>query len=644
MRRKRVYIFIICAITLLAFLIRLWIAYELYENDPTVTRPSTFTDMHTYLKYSRDVLSGSYEGLFYYQPFYYAIFLPVVFFFIGIKISGVIFIQVILSSATVYITGITAGNLFGRRAGICAAGMACFSSMLILYIPYMLIATLQSFWIALICYLSTRYIDKSIKRKENHSATRSCVALGFICGLAILTRGNIWFFVPGIVVMIGYLCIFFRNAKDSILKSFLPLTMFIIFIILPQIPFIYHNSKILGKLCGPSTAAHAVLSIGNTPQSSPGGRDPGTGAGPMEYSETYDYWTKNTDKSSVIERILEWLYANPLGFMEFQFRKLLLFWDYREIPNNISIEGNGLRSKVFITASLLNVKKMPSGTIGIANNFIPFSALLLITGLSGLLLYILKLIEKKSFFSVCSRSLLRQVKSHPSIYMLLYFSIAYWFATAAFYNLGRFRVPLLPILAIFSGGYIQYAIDCTKRRKNIARLILVLTTAIFIVMFSYDIYRYSFEKSIIKYVRPNGTTSNLGDKFLIEDNGPMSFGSWHLISLGLDKIYKKKFIVPQKMQKGANCLVSFPLICSGSGKAVISVNGTDHTITFSKAERKTHVFRVENCCEIILKLKESDRAIYILGDYQRDYNRTLLNGVPQPYELVMRIYICPRAE
>ena len=63
-------------IALLAFLIRFAVSYQLAENDPAVTVPSVITDMKTYLDLADQILKGKFPETFYYQPFYYAVFLP----------------------------------------------------------------------------------------------------------------------------------------------------------------------------------------------------------------------------------------------------------------------------------------------------------------------------------------------------------------------------------------------------------------------------------------------------------------------------------------------------------------------------------------------------------------------------------------
>jgi hypothetical protein len=73
--------------------------------------------------------------------------------------------------------------------------------------------------------------------------------------------------------------------------------------------------------------------LGNTPESPPGGRNPGY-AGPMEYPPTYGMWMNksNRQKITVPQRIINWFIEQPAAYLELSFRKLLLFWDYREIP------------------------------------------------------------------------------------------------------------------------------------------------------------------------------------------------------------------------------------------------------------------------------------------------------------------------
>ena len=61
----------------------------------------------------------------------------------------------------------------------------------------------------------------------------------------------------------------------------------------------------------------------------------------MEYPPAFHLWMAEAGEISVAEQILRWAEQEPLAFAELQFRKLLLFWDWRDIPNNVALYGEG---------------------------------------------------------------------------------------------------------------------------------------------------------------------------------------------------------------------------------------------------------------------------------------------------------------
>ena len=186
--------------------------------------------------------------------------------------------------------------------------------------------TLQSFWFALLAYL----VVKLLKKRNLPLA----LATGAVWGCAVLTRGNALLF--GFVLAV--LMIRRRAWKRGLAVAAACLVV--------QTPFIVLNSAHLGRPCGPSTAADAVLALGNTPEAPPGGRDPGLPAGPMEYPETYADFMARAAARSVPLQMLDFLRREPAAFLELQFRKILLFWESGEIPNNVSMYGEGRQSTV----------------------------------------------------------------------------------------------------------------------------------------------------------------------------------------------------------------------------------------------------------------------------------------------------------
>jgi Ca2+/Na+ antiporter len=530
-------------------------------------------------------------------------------------------------------------------------------------------------------------VKLTINQKYNKSRSSwkyytETTQIGFIVGLAILTRGNIWIFTPGIAIFIISAELHNRQFK----KAASALLLFTLFLLLPQLPFIWHNTKINGKLTAPSTAAGAVLSLGNTPESPPGGRDPGSGAGPMEYPETCRYWGGNAKKTPVYLQMLKWFKREPLAFSELLFRKMLLFWDYREIPNNLAIETQGLKSRTLRTIGFLPVQKIDTANSKfefLSYNLIPGSLLILTLGVAGILSGTIRLL------SGGIKKVIKNFYRHLPEYILLYLIISYWLGTALFYILGRFRVPIIPLLAISGSIFIcrfysfykrfrsaqsnssgteckktaspdrstalrntqnsnktdkkqHYTAYKTIEKKMLTTSFIILLSAFFTVTFGYSLYRYGFESKIISFVRPYGVRSLIGERTLmIKDNGPLSFGSWTPFELHDGDIIDKRFILPEKNNNKESISLKIECYCQVPGKAILNINGKKFTLNEKNRGMNKHTFTIPPLKSNRIRITPVNldcRLLFFL-DRQRNYGRTEINGKNPEAELVSTLYI-----
>jgi 4-amino-4-deoxy-L-arabinose transferase-like glycosyltransferase len=605
---KKRFLIIIGALALAALVIRFGASSELSALNNglnSVTVPSPATDMCTYRALAGEIAHGTYKGVFYYQPFYYAVFLPVLRIAFGESVWAVIIAQCFLGALTVYLTGLCGALIWNRKAGIIAAALTVFSGVLILYTPFHLIATLQAFWIVLLLYLSLRAL-----KSGNLFYWGLC---GLVAGCGILTRGNIWFMVPGIAVA-AFLSVS-RHAKPetknskNILLSFAAVAVFVILLLLPQIPFAWHNTRIQGKLTGPSTAAGAVLGLGNTPEAPPGGRNPGLPPGPMEYPPTHQSWMKSADEISVPMQIWKWFNHEPAAFMELTMRKMLLFWDFREIPNNISMAYQGEMSSVVKYAGFVGTGYLIAGALA-------------------------------AIFVLLWRSLR---KRDLKILLLIYCVAAYWLATSAFYILSRFRAPVIPLLAILASIFIVRTLECRKKApvKTYLASGAALLAGFFICFTAYDYYRTNWEAAFMRVARPDGVKVMLEPgKQMLLDNGPFTFGGWQPFELSVDTVIEKDFAIKNvaKMRKAE---LELTLGFKDVGYALFSINGERKRFTAKRPGSITERFEIpvpENG-KVEIKLLESNVETFGFIDHQRDYSRTYINGDKAPGELVCRLFI-----
>ncbi len=617
MTLRRMLIPALAALVAVGVLIRLQVCRELLAADVQVARPSGLTDMHTYKVMSEQLLRGEFEGEFYYQPFYYAVFLTTLKRLFGLGPWPVMAAQAVLSALTAWLAGLTAARLWGRAAGLAAALTCTFSAMLIFYVPYHLLEILQAFWVTLIAYLGVEALRRGTWQRWT--------ALGLVVGMAILTRGNLWILVPGLLVAAAWREARTDGADDGAVPSprqlpwhriILTLSLMLAAIILVQVPFAWRNSRLRGRLTGPSTAAGAVLGLGNTPEAPPGGREPGTGPGPMEYPRTYQAWGQELGQASVAARILGWARREPGAFLELQWRKLLLYWDAGEIPNNIAWEHQGVRSPTLQRCGIVSTGLLMALALASA---IPLALRIFRRGL---------------------RCLPSALTAHPGRHLLLYLLLAYWLATAAFYILARFRVPSIPLFAIFAGGSVATVALRLRRRRWGAlagRSLPTVLGALLFVNLGYAAYRHGLESRILRLVRPDGTRTALAaGGVMVLDHGPMSFGGWMPVAVSDGVAFEKRFVLDPADLPGKTARLVLPILWEIPGKAVVQVNGIDAGLHHDKPgmEEAEIPVPIPEDGRILLRFSDIDAKILLAVDRQRHYGRTRIGGEDPGAELV----------
>ena len=571
-------------IALAAFAVRFAVSWELIRNDPAVAAPSPITDMKTYLDLADNILRGIFPHNFYYQPFYYAVFLPLC------RLAGEVWplalVQSALGGLSVWLAGLCAQLIAGRKAGIFAALLAAFCAISIYFTPYALMETLQAFWIVLLAFLALRL-------RKNPDNKKLWIVTGLALGCSILTRGNTWCFLPVLLWIAGREF----NWKNFALRSALLLA----FTLLPQVPFAAYNTVRNGRLCGPSTAGGAVLAFGNNPEGAPAGLE-------IPYPKTYELWLSKEKEISIPRRMWQWFREEPAAFLEQQFQKVMLFWDAADYPNNIT-EANAQKSSLMRTLHFL-----PTGV-------------LLALGLAGVLC---------GFYQGYFRR-------RTGFLILTAFIVLYALSISAFYILARFRVPVLPLIAAAGGVFLTRLL----RRLSFGirvRLIGLGALALFLVYGFMTLYAAAYEPLIASAIRPYGVQTRFetspyewpdqpgGPYRLIADHSSVLRGGW--LGAGQNFTAVKRFRL-QDTPRGNRALLVLPVF-GEDGAVTLTVNGEQQRIVVKDRQICAEVpCRIENG-EAVLEITLSGPAgeWTCAVDARRDYGRTVFDGKPVAHELV----------
>ena len=275
---------------------------------------------------------------------------------------------------------------------------------------------------------------------------------------------------------------------------------------------------------------------------------------------------------------------------------MLYFWDAGEVSNNVSLDGEGKRS--LVVTLLYQAHTAP---------------LFMALGLAGLFSSLYWLFRNRGRAVLCVMITM------------------YWLSIALFYNLGRFRAPVLPLVFIASGALL------VPLKVKYWKLFALLFALLWVFVASYT-YR-SYEPALMRYVRPGGTVLAPAPGFLdtaVLDHGPESFGDWRFFPLKEGMSLTKTF---------AGCPdggeAEWTIIAETPGTLAVESAGQRWVKSFP-AGRNTWKIPAENPGTLVIRSVSG--KLYIPADFQRNYGRSQLDKELIPAEFVVRWRYYPEEE
>ena len=516
---------VLLAIACVGMVIRLVVLLQVCDL-PQFLDPYQGSDMASYKNMATSMSKGEVIEQFYFQPYYGCIFLPIIYRIFGTGPWAPAIIQILLAGASIYVVGLAGAMIAGRRGGILSAIFLAVARMSIFYTPFLLMATLQTLWICLTMYQGLRCLKRP-------SFGSYCVLALIFCA-SKLTRGNVLLFMPAMLALPWFMLKGRRRMMPLYILAFLVIWY------LPQVPLAIHNYHAVGYWTGASTGQPTAMSLSNSPESTPG---------ELTYSETFDYWVQEAQRQDgqrtpATTEVKRWLKRNPLGLMELKFRGLLLFWHHHEIRNNLNFYE--LRKESF----LLRYPLLPS------------MGLLMVMGLTGMLLMLPR----------CWRS--------PCRMWLMFLTVVYSGSIALFYILGRFRVPITPLLCILSAYAVLRLVAAlnkrTTRRSRVQGIIGIAGLAVctWLVWWGFPTYNAHIKPWVWTWARPYGTYTILADQHKLGDHGQKLLGGWNTEPVPPSGLgYTKRFrLPPGESVQGREPFLKMPFFTPDAASITVMVS------------------------------------------------------------------------
>lgn len=408
----------------------------LYEIKKAPTFYNPVIDEENYVLLAGDVLSGGQSSLPFFQPPLYHYFLALVFSVFGENLLIVKILQAIMGATTCLLTFSIANRLFSRKVALTAGLMVAFTGPMIFFTAQLLPATIA-------VTLNMLLLLMLLRARENPKPL-NWIICGLLAGLSAINIPNILFVFPVFFAWLIYSKKNESNYKVPIL-NFLFIILGAAIIILPVTLRNYLASKEVVLI---SANGGANLYIGNNPDMF---KTMAIRAGADWYQlmdESFRQGRKNTsdDDRYFVEKVISFAETQPLSFLKGLALKTAWFFNARELPRTFDMYifrqySNLLSLLVWHTQYF----SFPFGIIA------PLAAL-------GIAI---------SCYKNAGRLL------------MLGFVLAYSMSYILFFPSARYRVPVMPVLAIFAACAVtwlwQHKSDI---RKFMAGVVFVLSIGV----------------------------------------------------------------------------------------------------------------------------------------------------------------------
>ena len=424
---------------LLALTLRLAVLYE-RADSPGFEVP--IVDAGVYDQMARQLLAGEdAEPRMFWQPIFYPLYLSTVYWLTDGSIFAVKILQALLGALTCCLTFLVALQLADRRTGLVAGGITALYGPLILFEGELLAASWAAFWSVALVGLFTL---ASRARAEAWIRSRWALGLGVSGAIAVLTRPS---FLPFYAIAWLWLLWRWRGSGGQRLAS--PAAAAIVGFATLALPVAIASQNVTGHFGLLPGSGGLNSYIGNNPSTCetlsvrPGDAwgeliDLPARHGATGYAERNRYF---------YGQVLEYFRDQPFDFVAGLGAKALRFASSRELPRNIDIYFSRGESR------LLSGLSWKWGTFGFPFGLVlPLAILGIINGWRRL-----------------GAPLLLFLALYPTAVVLV-------FVTA------RYRVPIVPVLAIPAAmGIFELARVVAGRGKPLAVASAVLVVAALLV-------------------------------------------------------------------------------------------------------------------------------------------------------------------
>jgi len=429
-------LFFILAFSLATGLAAIW----QYRESPFFELP--IIDEEAYVKWADEVAGGAIVGdKVYYQDPLYPYSLAFLFALFGKSLALVRVAQALLGTASVWLVYVAARRLMGERPALLAAGILALYGGMYFFELLLVKATLVLFVSAGSCALGVWAADRP-------RSWLAWLCLGVSLGLSVLLRGNFQAVIPLLLVWS-----FFAGSEES-WKARLTRPLYLALgVIMVITPVTLRNYVVGGELVMTTSQGGANFFIGNNERAN--GRYvtlPFVRANPEWEATDFEdeaerlaerKLTPSEVSSFWFARSFDWMKANPGEAARLMFTKARLMVHHFEIPDNHSF---------YLTRDRFVGALWP-----------PFVRLGYLWGPALVGMIVLCRRDRRALY--------------PALFALLYAG-----SVVPFFIVARYRMPVVPALAIFSSAFLFWLIEDWKGGAGRVRAWSLVVVLAFLIL------------------------------------------------------------------------------------------------------------------------------------------------------------------